>query len=46
MQAIETAIRKYREGDWSLFEASNNVGMHPQEFVHYMVEMNQLKACC
>lgn len=46
MQSIETAVTKYKRGDCSLFEASKSVGMHPQEFVHYLVELNHAKACC
>ncbi len=46
IQAIETAVNKYRHGDISLFEASKSVGMHPQEFINHMVELTRVKAYC
>lgn len=46
IQAIETAVLKYRHGDISLFEASKSVRMHPQEFLNHVVELARVKAYC
>jgi len=46
MKDVDQVIDSYKNGEISLFEASELVDMHPKEFLDVLVRRNKIKAVC